>query len=195
MTGQPKGQRDKGTDGSRSRRGVRPAAGVEAREGAPEDFKKQLKVARAAGAIDDGEGAEAEGVGEFARVVAGGLLTLDGDGRRRGVEAGEELQQAAAALGEIFLRRGSIEREAEVDDGDVDGVGLDEVLGLAAGAGTEGLDAHGLEEPGELVDPGLGAPAGVGEEEVEAAAGRGAAARMERVDGIAEIIAHRHHRA
>lgn len=67
----------------------------------------------------------------------------------------------------------AIQGEAEIDDRDVDGVGLDEVLCLAACVGAEGVDAHGFQEARELVDPGLGAPAGVRKEEVQAAGSGG----------------------
>lgn len=117
------------------------------------------------------------------------------------MQPSEEFEEAAAAFGGILGGAGGVEREAEVDHRDVDGVGLDEVGGLAAGAGAEGLDAHGLEEAGELVDPGLGTPAGIREEEVEAAGvgagGRetGVGPRVVGVERVMGVVAHRHHRA
>lgn len=88
-------------------------------------------------------------------------MAFDGDGGGRGVETGEELEEAAATFGEVLCGRGAVEGEPEIDDGDVDGVCLYEVFGFASGAGAEGLDAHWFEEAGELIDPGLGSPAGV----------------------------------
>jgi hypothetical protein len=60
---------------------------VEAGEAAAEDFEDEVEVVLVAGAVDDGEGAEAEGGGHVAVVVAGAAGTLDDDGRRRLVEA------------------------------------------------------------------------------------------------------------
>lgn len=51
---------------------------------------------------------------------------------------------------------------------------------MAAGAGAVGLDAHGFEEAGETIDPGVGMPAGVGKEEIEAAVGGGGGGRAAR---------------
>lgn len=133
-----------------------------------EDFEEGLDVAGCAGSVDDGEGAVLQGGVELADLVAVGLGAGDGDGGRAVREAGEDVEEAVAAfLG--FVGRGALEGEAQVDDGDVDGEVLDELGGLAAGAGVVGLDAHGGEERGEPAGPGVEAVAGVGEEEVESA--------------------------
>jgi hypothetical protein len=141
-----------------------------------EDLEEELDVAGVSWTVDDGEGAGAEGGDELAGVVALGSCALDDDGGRRAVEAREELEQARARL--VERRRGGclVEGEAEIDDGDVDGVGAEDGGGLTPRLGPEGPDAHGLEEAGEAVGPGVGLPAGIGEQEVEAArarAGRG----------------------
>lgn len=54
----------------------------------------------------------------------------------------------------------------------MDGVGLDDPLGPADGAGDMGVDAHGGEHGGEALDPRGFLPARVGEQEVESAVGR-----------------------
>lgn len=90
----------------------------------------------------------------------------------------KQLQQAGAAFfklgcarGVAEILRGRIEGEAKIDDCDVDRDGLDDVLGFAAGLGAVREDAHGFEEFGEAIDPRILVPAGVGKEEIEAAAG------------------------
>ena len=137
---------------------------------APEDFEEVLEVGGGAGAVDDGEGAGAEGGGEFAGVVAHGAAAFDDDGRGRGGEAGEELEEADAGFFGAGL---SAEGEGEVDDGDVDGVVGDDLLGGIGGAGDVGADAHGFEHAREALGPGVGLVAGAGEEEVESASGWG----------------------
>jgi len=117
------------------------------------------------GSVDDGEGAGAEGVGEFAGVFAAGAAALDDECRRARGETGEEFEETDAGLfgcgagcGVVGLL---IEGEGEVDDGDIDADLFDEVGGLAAGVDGPGVDAHGLEEAGEAVGPVLIAPVGV----------------------------------
>jgi hypothetical protein len=149
-----------------------PAALVVAAEAAAEDFEEEFDIAGLAWAVDDGEGAGAEGRDDFAAVVAEGAGALDDDGGWRLAEAGEDLEEAGAGLvhfGRGLARglEGLVEREAEVNDGDMDGVGLDGRGGLFAGFGADGADAHGLQEAWEAVGPGLVAPASVGKEEVE----------------------------
>jgi hypothetical protein len=85
---------------------------------------------------------------------------------------------------------GVVEGEAEVDDGDVYMDAFDDGAGFAAVAGEVAGDTHGLKEDGEAIDPGVGVPADIGKEEVEAAGvgvgvglGRGIAAAGEAVEG------------
>jgi hypothetical protein len=138
-------------------------------EASTQDVEHEVEVGGFAGAIDDGEGAQAEGGVHFAEVFAVGLGAFDDDGGGRLGLAGEELEEAGAGFFGGGFVGGLVEGEAEVDDGDVDsGVGEDGGC-FAAGAGAVGDDAHGLKEAGEVVDPAGGLPAGVGEEEVEAA--------------------------
>jgi len=145
-------------------------------EAATEDFEEQFQVVRVAGAVDDGEGASAEGGVHFAAVIAVCAGAFDDDGGGGLVEAGEQVEEAGARfLGVGVL--GVVQREAQVDDRDVDSADLNDFRGLAAGGGPEGADAHGLKEAGEAVGPGVGLPAGVGEEEVQPAAHRGGLAR------------------
>jgi len=69
-----------------------------------------------------------------------------------------------------------VEGEGEINDGDVDGIGIDDPLGVVGTVGDMGLDAHGFEHSGEAVDPGVWLPAGARKEQVQAAAwdsGRG----------------------
>ena len=140
-----------------------PAALVEALEGALEDAEHHFHVGVAA--VDHGEGVAAEGGAHLAVHVADGARGADDDDRRGRGHAAQELEDAGAGL---VGGGAEVEGEAQIDDGDVDGVGADELLGLAGGAGLEGRDAHGLEEGGHAVGPGVGSPAAPGEEEVEA---------------------------
>lgn len=145
-------------------------------EAAAEDFEEQFQVVGIAGAVDDGEGASAEGGVHFAAVIAVCAGAFDDDGGWGLVEAREEVQEAGACfLGVGVLR--VVQREAQVDDRDVDSADLDDFGGFAAGGGPEGADAHGFKEAGKAVGPGVGLPAGVGEEEVQPAARRGGLAR------------------
>ncbi len=147
---------------------LRPPPLVEAGHAAAEDLEDELEVAIAAGAIDHGEGSEPQGGGEIAAVVAVGACAADDDGGRGLGEPGEDFEQARAALFIVVVAAG-FEWEAQVDDGDVDGGGADDFGGLATTLGADGGNAHGLEEEGEALDPGVLLPAGVGEQEVEPA--------------------------
>jgi hypothetical protein len=146
-------------------------------EASAEDFEHEVEVAGLSRSVDDGEGAEAECRVHLAEVVAVAFGTLDDDrGGGLGL-AGEEFEEACAGL---FTRVGLarlVEREAQVDDGDVDACGVEDRRSLAARPSPVRDHAHGLQEPGEMVDPRAGLPAGVGEEEVEAAAGLCVASR------------------
>jgi hypothetical protein len=142
-------------------------------EAAAEDFEHEVEVVGLAGAVDDGESAKPKGRVHLAEVVAVAFATFDDDGRGGLGLTGEEFEEAGPGfLGGVGLVAG-VEGEAQVDDGDVDAGGVEDGRGLAARAGTVGDDAHRLQEAGEMVDPGAGLPAGVGEEEVEAAGGGG----------------------
>jgi hypothetical protein len=138
-------------------------------EATAEDIEEDLEVGGLTWAVDDGEGAGAESGGDFAAVVAVGAGALHHHGGRGLIEAGEEFEEARAALFLLLRRIGLIEGEAEVDDSDVDGVDAADDFGrFAAGGSANGADPHGLEEPGEPVNPGLGLPAAEREEEIEA---------------------------
>lgn len=103
-----------------------------------------------------------------------GTGRLDDDRGRRNGEAGEDLQEAGAAL--VFLIRvgpALIQGEAQVDDRNVDGRGLDDFRGLFAGLGTDGRDTQGLKKAWETVNPGIRLPPCVGQEQVEPPVGRG----------------------
>lgn len=169
-------------------RSSRPAAAVEAVEAAAEDFEHLFDVG--AGPIDDGEGAGAEGRGHLAGVVTPGAGAFDDDGGRRGIEASQEFKDAgtgllggAGAAGVAEL----IEGKAEIDDGDVDGDGLDDAFRLHGGAGADGMDPHGFQKTGEAVGPGIGPPGGAGKEEIEAVQG-GAGAGGIAADGARGVV-------
>lgn len=136
-----------------------PAAVIEALEAALEDLEHEFDVGR--GAIDDGEGVAAECGGHVAGGVACAAGLLDDDGGRGALEAAKEFEHARTGFfgGRGGRGRTRIEGEAEIDDGDVDGVGADGALGLAGGADTERMHTHGLEQGGEAIDPGLILPA------------------------------------
>jgi hypothetical protein len=142
-------------------------------EATAEDFEHEVEVAGLARAVDDGEGAQAEGSVHFAEVFAVALGAFDDDGGGGLGLAGEEFEEAGTGFfgGGLVagLALALVEGEAQVDDCDVDAGGVEDGGGFAAGACAVGDDAHGFEEAREVVDPGAGFPAGVGEEKVEAA--------------------------
>ena len=149
-----------------------PAAAVETVEGSLEDFEHEFDIRR--GAIDHGEGVEAECGGHVADGIPRGTRALDDHGRGWAFEATEQVEDAGTGLVIAFHRADpQIEWEAEIDYGDVDDVCANDALGLAGGLGPQGLNAHGLQKAGHAVGPGIGPPAAPGEEEVQAAAGRG----------------------
>ena len=147
-----------------------------AAEASAEDFEHEFEFVGGAWSVDNGEGAVGEGGGDLALFVAQGSATLDDDGGRRGVEAGEQVEQAWAG----FLGAGragglagagageAVAREAEIDDGDVDLEAADDVLGLPRRSGSEAAYAHRLKEAGQAIDPWVFVPAAVRQEEVEA---------------------------
>jgi len=154
-----------------------PAAVVIPAEAAAEDFEEEFKIVGVAGAVDNGEGAGAECRGDLAGIVSVGPRAFDDNGGRGLGEASQEIKDAGAAL---FGREAGVflEREAQVDDRDVDrGDAADDFGGLLAGGRADGADTHGLKEEGQTIGPGIGVPAGVGEEEVEAAGGVGGGGR------------------
>lgn len=157
---------------------------VMAIEDALEELEHLLDVGAAA--VDDGEGVEMEGGGHLAAGVALGARGADDDGRNseppRCCRALEHVEDTGAG---VVAGGGGAEvhGEAEVDDGDVDRGGADDLLGLAGGADAEGLDAHGSEEAGHAVGPGVGPPAAPAEEEVEAVVGMGGDLGHGEIDG------------
>lgn len=100
--------------------------------------------------------------------MAVGGLDDDGGWRRR--QTRQEGEDARAGFLE-GAACGVFEGEREIDHGEVDGGLAEHAFGLAGRAGAEGVDADGLEEGGEAVGPGLAAPVGGGQEEVESATG------------------------
>lgn len=116
---------------------------------------------------------------------------LDDDGGRRFGKTGEKIEKAGAGF--LGVGVGFVERKAQVDDGDVDGGGAEDFGGFATGVGSKRTNAHGLEQTGEAVGPGVALPTGVGEEEVEAATGRTGSVRREPIRW--EVVAARnlHH--
>lgn len=142
---------------------------VETGEAAAEDIEEDFEVGGAAWTVDDGEGAAAKGRVHLAAGIAVRARVLDDDGGRRFREASEKVEEAGAGF--FGIGAGLVEREAQVDDGDVDRGGAEDFGSLTGGVGPEGADAHGFEKAGQAVGPGVGLPAGVGEEEVQAASG------------------------
>jgi len=119
------------------------------------------------GAIDDGEGAGAQGGVHFAGVFSRGFFAFDDDGWRRRSKAGEEVEDPGAGF--FGLGGAVVEGEGQIDDGDVDWVGFDDTLGSVGGGSNVGFDAHWVEDHGEAINPRGVLPACVGEQEVEAA--------------------------
>lgn len=151
----------------------RPAAVIEPLHAALQDLEHELNIRR--GTIDNGEGIAAERGGHVAVGIASASGLLHDDGGRGRVEPAEQFEDARAGFFGCGRGRGrtGIEREAEINDRDVHGVGADGPLGLARGADTQRVHAHGLEQRGQAIDPRLVLPAAPGEEQVEAAAAIG----------------------
>lgn len=140
-------------------------------EAAAEDFEHEVEVGCVARAVDDGEGAEFESGGDVSRVIALGAAALHGNNWRRCFETREKFEQTRAAFGEFgglrMISGGLFERESEIYDGHMDADGLDDVGSLTARINAVAQDAHGFQEAREAVDPGVGFPAGVREEEIQ----------------------------
>ena len=88
-------------------------------EAPTQHLQHDFQVRDAPRALHHRERAGAERGADLARVVAQRARALHDDRGRRGGEASEQFEQARAAL-EVVLRL-AIEREAEIDDRDVDG--------------------------------------------------------------------------
>lgn len=115
-------------------RGAGPAVLVVTGDESLEDAEHLLGVG--GGAEDDGVGAVAESVVEFAHALARGSVARDDDGRRGRFEPAEDFEEALAAFGrsrfDLLARGAGVEREAEVDDGGVDGRRAQDLGGLGA---------------------------------------------------------------
>ena len=122
------------------------------------------------GAVYDGESTEAQRCGDLAGVIPMSAGPLHCDDRGRLIEAGEQFEQARAALGEliVLLEDGLIQGKTEVYDRYMNRGAGDKFAGLLAGAGAVGDYTHGFEQSGEAIYPGIGSPASVGEEEMKA---------------------------
>ena len=121
------------------------------------------------GAIDDGERTTSEGGVHFADIFSRGFFAFDDDGRRRRSEASEEIEDSGAGF--FDLGAVGIEGEGEIDDGDMNRVGLDDALGGISRRCDMGFDTHWVEDHGEPINPWSILPARIGEQEVESAAG------------------------
>ena len=141
---------------------VRPAALVETLHGSLQDLEHEFDVGGAT--IDDGEGVEPERGGHFASHVARRARRTDDDRGRGRLEAAKDVKDARAGL---VGRRAVIQREAEIDDGDMDGRGSDDLFGLTGGSGLQRGDAERLEEGSHAVGPGIRSPTSPRKEEVE----------------------------
>lgn len=147
---------------------------VEALKGSGKDIEHGFEALGCGGAVDDSEGSAAQCGVDLAGVVAVGSAPLDDDGGGRGLESAEDFEESQAAAFGGARVIAEVQGEAQIDDGDVDAVGLDDLLGLTTRVGAQGGDTHGFEEGREAVGPGLLLPATEGEEEVQAAVGGGA---------------------
>lgn len=120
--------------------------------------------------VKDGKGAGAKGSADVAAVVAVGAGAPDDDGGRWRVEAGKEVEDAATAR--LGIGRAAVEGNLKIDDGDVDGVALDNVAGLGSRSGPERGNAKGFKESRDGLGPRIPLPPAIGEQEVETSAGR-----------------------
>lgn len=122
---------------------------------------------------------------------------LHHDGGRGHGETAEEVEESGSGFFR-FGRGGLLEGQAEIDDGDVDEVDADDFGGFAAGVCPERTDAHGLEKSGEAIGPGVGLPAGIREEEIQATATSSGPARLRArqslgvVEGVVARNLHRY---
>lgn len=126
---------------------------------APKNFEKTFETDRA---VDDGEGAVAKGVAQASRAIAEARLRRpDHDGRRRLLEATEELEDARA--GGLGTRRVGFHGNRHVDDRDVHRRAAEEFGGFDAGAAAVAVDAERSEDGGKLIGEVVLAPAAVGD--------------------------------
>lgn len=127
-------------------------------EDSAENLEQELDVSLGAGAVDHGKGAALEGGGDLAGVIAVRAATLHDDGGGRAGEASEQVEKARAGLlGGVA----GVEREAEVDDRDVDRMRGDDMRCFAARGRPEGGDADGFKQAWQVAGPVFGLPAGV----------------------------------
>lgn len=145
----------------------RPATLVVLAEAAAEDFKKEFEIARIARTIDHGESTSTQCRGDLAAVIAMGAGTLDDDGGWGLAEAGEQFEEPRTGLLGRWPCGGLIERQAKIDNGNMDRGLLNDLRRLFARVCPERVNAQRLEEAGKAIDPGVGVPACVRKEEIE----------------------------
>lgn len=96
-------------------------------EATAENFEHEVEVVEPTRAVEDGEGAHFESGGGLAAGVSVAEGAADDDGRGWLGETGEDVEEPrAAALGVGAGVGAGVHGEAEVNDGDVDGSGLDD---------------------------------------------------------------------
>ena len=139
-------------------------------EAAAEDLEDEVQAGDVVRTIENGERAQAQDLGDFAGLVAVGAGALDRDHGRGLVETVQDFKQARAAFAElgVGVRLNVFEGQAQVDNRDMDAVGADHLAGLRAAAGAEAENTHGLKQARQAIDPGVGLPACVGQQQVEA---------------------------
>ena len=102
------------------------------------------------GAVDDSKGALPEGCGEAAGIFpAAGLAWSDDDCRRRWVEPPEKLQDSrSCGATTVVLMEGNL----QIHDRNVYRLMLDQRGSFLAGVSLQGVNAHRLKQPGDLLD-------------------------------------------
>ena len=115
-------------------------------------------------AFEDSEGALVQGIAQRAPLVTNGRLRRAHHHRgRRGIHATQDLQDARTGR----LAGTITDRQANVDDGDVDADLANDLIALGEVAGAQAPDALRLQEPWQEVGEGVIAPAAVGKEQIQ----------------------------
>jgi len=133
--------------------------GVVTADDPAKDLEHRLELDRT---VHDGEGTFAEGGAEPSDGRSlGRLSSPDHDGGRRLVQTTQQLEDPLPG----GFPDGLVERDPEVDHGDVDRIRLQELGGLVGGPHPETVDPQRLEQTRELLGEVLPLPPAVAEHE------------------------------
>jgi hypothetical protein len=122
-----------------------------AEEAPAENFEKSLRVTLGSRLVQNRERTRAKGGADVTPIVTVGAGSLDHHGRRRGIQAGEQLKDAAAAG--LGVGGTTAQRNLQIDDGNMNRVALDNVARLGRRAGQKGGNAEGFKESRQGLGP------------------------------------------